>query len=354
MYINRAIVMSLVNVKCPNCGESIQLDSETSEGLCSYCGCKINVEETLSILLQNTTKTESFDDDLDNLYKKAREAQENNDEIGAETYYEIIHELNKNDWESTFYITYNKALRCRDEEIQTTAFSVSECINLVLPLIKSNVKEEELHDVLSEIYTRLKKISFMLFNRAREKYEDIEGTQDRWGSLQIYVYYASASSLIMLNFGNSVEIWFKGKFGDISALAWKDAIDIQKEYVKHLEKKEEAIKNIENYVQKIQKYDPTYRKPEIETKNGCYIATSIYGSYDCPQVWTLRRFRDDTLDASWFGRCFIKTYYAISPTLVKWFGKSAIFKGIFTPILDNMVKSLKDKGISDKPYNDKY
>ena len=110
---------------------------------------------------------------------------------------------------------------------------------------------------------------------------------------------------------------------------------------------------------------PKYQTPEqkekirqeyenLKEKKGCYVATSIYGSYNCPQVWILRRFRDDTLDASWFGRCFIKIYYAVSPTLVKWFGESAIFKGIFTPILDNMVKSLKDKGISDKPYNDKY
>ncbi len=30
-------------------------------------------------------------------------------------------------------------------------------------------------------------------------------------------------------------------------------------------------------------------------KNGCYIATCVYGSYDCPEVWTLRRFRDDVL-----------------------------------------------------------
>ena len=79
--------MSLVNVKCPNCGESIQLDSDTSEGICSYCGCKINVEETLSILSQNTTKTKSFDEDLDNLYKKARQAQEDHDEVVAKTYY---------------------------------------------------------------------------------------------------------------------------------------------------------------------------------------------------------------------------------------------------------------------------
>lgn len=54
----------------------------------------------------------------------------------------------------------------------------------------------------------------------------------------------------------------------------------------------------------------------IESGN-CYIASCIYGSYDCPQVWTLRRFRDYTLDKIWYGRAFIKCYYAISPILVK-------------------------------------
>ena len=41
---------------------------------------------------------------------------------------------------------------------------------------------------------------------------------------------------------------------------------------------------------------------------------------------TLRRFRDYTLAESWYGRAFIRTYYAISPTLVKWFGETNWFK----------------------------
>lgn len=129
--------------------------------------------------------------------------------------------------------------------------------------------------------------------------------------------------------------------------------DVFRDIKKRLEEKDLDLYKEE--IAFIKRYKPeftiTVAKP---SESGCYVATSIYGSYDCPQVWTLRRFRDDTLDASWFGRCFIKTYYAISPTLVKWFGESAIFKGVFTPVLDKMVKSLKDKGVSDKPYNDKY
>ena len=31
---------------------------------------------------------------------------------------------------------------------------------------------------------------------------------------------------------------------------------------------------------------------KVQNENGCYIATCVYGSYDCPQVLTLRRFRD--------------------------------------------------------------
>lgn len=87
--------------------------------------------------------------------------------------------------------------------------------------------------------------------------------------------------------------------------------------------------------------------------NGCYIATSVYGSYDCPQVWTLRRYRDYNLAKTWYGRAFIKIYYAISPTLVKWFGNTTWFQNFWKNKLDRMVCNLKNKGYEDKPYNDK-
>lgn len=85
----------------------------------------------------------------------------------------------------------------------------------------------------------------------------------------------------------------------------------------------------------------------------CYVATCVYGSYDCPQVWTLRRYRDNYLAKSIFGRAFIRTYYAISPTLVKWFGNTNSFKKLWKPILDQMVLRLNEKGIENTPYRDK-
>lgn len=87
-------------------------------------------------------------------------------------------------------------------------------------------------------------------------------------------------------------------------------------------------------------------------KKGCYIATCVYGSYDCPQVWTLRRYRDNTMAKTWYGRAFIRTYYAISPKLVEWLGSEKWFKDICGRILDKIISKLQSKGLESTPYND--
>lgn len=87
-------------------------------------------------------------------------------------------------------------------------------------------------------------------------------------------------------------------------------------------------------------------------KDGCYIATAVYGSYDCPEVWTLRRFRDYQLKQTALGSAFVRCYYATSPTLVKWFGGVNWLKRLVRHPLDRLVTSLKAEGVEDTPYND--
>lgn len=92
---------------------------------------------------------------------------------------------------------------------------------------------------------------------------------------------------------------------------------------------------------------------EGQKKGGCYIATAVYGSYDCPEVWTLRRYRDDRLAKSFGGRLFIRTYYAISPKLVKLFGNNRLFINVWRKRLDKMVLKLNGKGYESTPYVDR-
>ena len=86
--------------------------------------------------------------------------------------------------------------------------------------------------------------------------------------------------------------------------------------------------------------------------SGCYVATSIYESYDCPPVWVLRRFRDESLAKTALGRTFISTYYLISPNLVAFLGSTTMFKSAVKPLLDTLVKFLTRRGYSDSPYLD--
>lgn len=108
------------------------------------------------------------------------------------------------------------------------------------------------------------------------------------------------------------------------------------------QEKEDTVKMLNTELQKFK-----------EHKKGCYIATCVYGSYDCPEVWMLRRFRDNTLAETWAGRVFIRAYYAVSPTLVKWFGETKWFKLIWGKFLNKMVSKLRSNGVESTPYNDK-
>ena len=133
--------------------------------------------------------------------------------------------------------------------------------------------------------------------------------------------------------------------------------------------RQETYDEIKALYAKIARYDPTFQAPPMprlhgiypqapvsssasNSSGGCYVATAVYGSYDCPQVWTLRRYRDNKLAKTWHGRTFIKTYYAISPTLVKWFGETEWFKKMWIGRLDKMVNKLQTEGFESTPYED--
>lgn len=75
-------------------------------------------------------------------------------------------------------------------------------------------------------------------------------------------------------------------------------------------------------------------------KFGCYIATAVYGSYECQEVLTLRRYRDDYLSKSFGGRLFIKFYYKFSPFLAKNIKKDSFIGKKIRKYLDKKVKKL--------------
>ena len=76
-------------------------------------------------------------------------------------------------------------------------------------------------------------------------------------------------------------------------------------------------------------------------KEGCYIATAVYGSYDAPQVLVLRRFRDERLQKAVFGRWFIRVYYCLSPAIADRLRYAKRWNGFVRRCLDRWVRRLE-------------
>lgn len=195
----------------------------------------------------------------------------------------------------------------------------------------------------------------ILEKAAGNHYFDIDiSIRDRF--TQDYVNNIASVAFLVYSLGNIIdENWGTKEQFNFVAL-WDAGIGYQNKYFRLLLDPTPTIKYMETYANKIKAYNPEYKLPELKKTSsggGCYIATSVYGSYDCPEVWTLRRYRDYTLAEKWYGRTFIKIYYAISPTLVNLFGKTRLFKKICKGRLDKFVKKLQSNGVSSNPYNDR-
>lgn len=115
----------------------------------------------------------------------------------------------------------------------------------------------------------------------------------------------------------------------------------------------EGIEESKNPVRVAHSKNNEETKSTTQSNNGCYIATCVYGSYDCPQVWTLRRFRDFKLSKSFLGRTFIRVYYAVSPKLVRLLGNRKWFVRLWKKYLDNMIQNLQAQGYDNTPYYDR-
>lgn len=130
-------------------------------------------------------------------------------------------------------------------------------------------------------------------------------------------------------------------------------------YIEQAENQDIVLdKKIKDYISEKKLSKPSTQNNSIQNnstkaKKGCYVATCVYGSYDCPEVRTLRRYRDYKLSETWYGRIFIKIYYTISPTIIEWFGDTKIFNRFWKKKLNKIVKILNNQGFENTEYNDK-
>lgn len=298
---------------------------------------------------------------LAQLYNMARSAKASNDATTAKKYYDMILAEDPLNWEPVFYSVYYTYSTMKNGEIGNKANEIKNCLNTVLLMVEQNTDVEEKNCILLDLKNSIASVGLILQSASINFYNSLPGMTknplDKTARAMLI-----ADLLFVMGDGlknnslndNAKEIYKQA----ISTLEGETVFSINTnntppQYLPSLERMTKAADFIRESEPDYKTKRENWKEKQGDKKGGCYVATCVYGSYDCPEVWTLRRFRDNTLGSTWYGRAFIRTYYAISPTIVKWFGNTAWFKKMWRGTLDRMVKKLESNGVENTSYQDK-
>lgn len=324
--------MPLVQAKCTNCGANLEINNTLDAAVCPYCGAAFIVEKAIN----NFNTTNHINAGVVNVY-------------GGNSADFVIRGgvLEKYNGAATEVVIPDSV-----KIIGDSAFSGCKGItSVVIPDSVQEIGSGAFRDCIAlphiTIPDSVQKIGWDAFAGCQSLTAiTIPDSVKGIGSSA----FKNCSSLTSLTIGNSVTYIGSYAFGGCSSLRTV-------EFKGNPQCDSDAFSGTpykEAKDQEARRQWEAKRRQEAEQKSGCYIATAVYGSYDCPEVWTLRRFRDNTLDRTWYGRAFIRAYYAVSPTLVRWFGKDSWFQALFRPMLDRLVDRLRQSGVEDTAYQDKY
>ena len=399
---------------CEMCGGT-DLIKQDGVFVCQNCGTKYSAEEAKRMMIEGTVDvqgTVKVDNSafVQKYLANARRAKQKEDWAETEKYYNMVEQNDPTNIEAIFYSTFARVkLALLEAETSDKRQSIFNVLTKSVSIIDDNYDSanEEHQKLLFEIMDDikgLKKGNIVPTTRLQEYV-----TKNGYGSIvdrsqivesdplsvtykmidQVFETYMDSlvniiveyspepiKKLLVENVGNldlDSEVWTKvagyidgyktpdDSCAEIAKQYKRDEHDTFKEIHAKINELAETICPFYMKDGEVQEklYPKVYDELNklypgmIRTLPGCYVATAVYGSYDCPQVWTLRRYRDYTLAETWYGRAFIHTYYAISPTLVKWFGHTEWFKKMWKGKLDRMVANLNAEGVEDTPYEDR-
>ena len=376
--------MPLVSAKCTNCGANLEVDNTKDAAICQYCGTPYIVEKAIN----NFNTTNNIKADVVNIYGgnsadfviRAGELVKYN---GASTEVEIPN--------SVTIIGNNAFIGCKglvsitipDSVTSIGSFAFSHCSGLKsidIPNSVNSIGNYAFYDcssltgiVIPEGVTSIGSSTFSgctslnsivipnsvtsIDSSAFYDCSNLKSITIPHGVTKIYnSVFSRCSSLKSITIPDSVTYIGEDAFyscGSLQSITIPDSVTTI--YHGAFDKCDNLTINAsEKWKSENWRLHPSLEEYRSQPRSGgCYIATAVYGSYDCPPVWTLRRYRDNKLSKSIFGRAFIRCYYATSPTVIRLFGKQKWFNRFWKKTLDKFVKKLQNDGYESSPYTDR-
>lgn len=344
---------------CKKCGNGF-LKKNGSVYECEKCHAIFQATEVEILTAPFSSYTQ-----LDTIYYQAEQAMAEKDFKAALCFFQEAKNIDSDGWKATFNISYCKCMILNTdslEKIVKKADKLGDTSGYILRKIQAeSLSENELYNTLAQIKSKLllamENLGLEVFANMQKEpstYLMNNGGTDDYNRVFSHIY------CIGYGWGNDIINIFSEIAHDISVELWEFTVTRQNNFeidfhnYLSIEEKRYNRDTVNTYVSAIKSYRPDYKLKYSSKKSsgGCYVATCVYGSYDCPQVWVLRRYRDTALATTWYGRLFIRLYYFASPKVVHIFGNSVWFKAICKRRLDIMVSHLQAEGFEDSPYQD--
>ncbi len=353
--------MSLVPAICTQCGAKIEVDDTHEAGICKHCGTAFITEKAINNYTTNITNHIVNNNNFNGA----------NVTVGNDSNIEGLLTLAKMELQAKYFS--KNLFKYLDEIVAKSNDGLKKIRNLlremkIYEMAELAIQSGECEDCEFEIAYLLTRydseniLGWLLeWRSSSDKFYDVGENVILYADEKDKETYKKEIYTYFVEHGSHCDA-YKDYLGAIPSDYIKKNRYIQDLLIHHANKlwdidektRNERINYIRNLLPDDRLDDFKIERPQSNLGGGCYIATCVYGSYDCPQVWTLRRFRDYILDETWYGRLFIKCYYAFSPTLVKLFGETKWFKNFWKSRLDKMVYELNCSGVEDTYYQDKY
>ena len=362
---------------CPQCNASLDLNSDLETAFCTYCGTSLIVKDVIQKvkIVGNPT--------LKNYLKLGDRHYNNYDYKEAKDNYKHALEIEPDNWEAIYRYGVCIARTSTLGEFKINAF-VKASKN-ALKIIKEDKKlKKEENEIKLRMAIDASNLVLDYTNLALNHYQEFKNLENSsneyWARLleirECLIYTKNnlitedVIEKVPKDFDGSDTIqWKKQILEEILLVIWQlcavrvcncvhtsNGTSSVKQAINPT-LRAELVKEYDECLVEMRKINPTYKPDHILDRTGftgCYVATAVYGSYDCPEVWTLRRYRDNVLDNNILGRTFIKIYYTISPKMIRIFGDNKNFIKFNKSILDKVVKKLNEKGFESTKYTDKY
>ncbi|WP_260309092.1 MULTISPECIES: tetratricopeptide repeat protein [Lactococcus] len=360
---------------CELCGSN-DFTKEKGYWKCNYCDTKYSEEEAKKIVIDGPVITKSdLSTELENFSNLAEQYYSDGNMDQALVYFRRVLEIDPKNWRAVFYsgVCSSRVASFLEFKLVDSVAGMKNALNM---LYEEHASEDEYKNFILEMLSVLLEVIQDFWSTSDSIYNQYWELESSTTELiqrltvcvecfkfcltvttkydldpkktQLPVAYNLVNCCIDVCLFRDYKLYYKG---EEVVHKYKTSSDFREPYIEIYRETVELMKSIDPNVtpDQINAVGTKYQ----EKSEGCYVATAIYQTYDCPELWVLRRFRDNTLYHHYLGKKFIHFYYKVSPKLIIRFENSIHIKKTTKKFINRFVSLLILLGYSSEKYNGK-